>query len=97
MNLGAVFARNLGHRSADLAEAALYVINAVGMLGVRNHGEQARTIPRRHAEVLRLKRKCEAQFLGSEIGCENVVERAAGGDVRSAASSVGLNMSRALS
>src|ERR1700722_13010082 len=60
VNLSPFFTGNFGKGLADSAKSAHDVIYAMSMLGVRNHGEQPGTVPRRHPEIFRLERKREA-------------------------------------
>ena len=75
LNLSVFCAADLGKCVADAAEPAHHVVHAVGVLRLRNHGKKARTVPRRHAQVLRLERECQAKFVGAEIIAQNAVER----------------------
>ena len=52
MDLCAFFTGYFGEGLWDLREPAHDVKDAVRMLGIRDHGEEAGTVPGRHAEVL---------------------------------------------
>src|SRR3569833_2182060 len=82
MNVGPAFTGSLGHSVTDATKPALHMIDTVSVLSVRDHGEQAWTIPRRHTEILGLEREGEPQFLGAEIGGEHLVERPPGRNMR---------------
>ena len=78
----AEFAADLRHRLGDFAEAAHDVIHAKRVLDVRQDGERARTIPRRHAEIFRLERERELEFVLLEIIAQHAQQRAAERQVR---------------
>lgn len=73
--VGPLFLSEPGQLDGNLAEAALNVINAKGVLNISQHGKSAGTFPGGHAQILGLEGKGKSQIFPTIVALEHLVNR----------------------